>query len=535
MTTATIPSTLTVEDPLETPGPPLSVPRNLTRRLLTSTSTLGVAILIERGFGFGANILAARLGGTSTFGAYSLAITTANNIGTYAGGGIGATATRFSGQYSRGTRGYPALAKALLLISLVSAVAAALGLWWGAAPLAHLLHKESLTGLLSWAALSAAGVIALECCRGFLVGQHRLFALLLLSSCAGIGMISLIPLAAHFGPVTMIVCQGCIALGSVAVCLLLFRPLGLASPVAIENPEPFLPVLKRVWSFGFVQLAGLVGVNAAGWWLTSLIARSDGSMVQMGFFAVSHQLRNMVALLPLLLSESSYALMAVDANGNEGTPDRVMSVCTAANTFAASFLAGAAILVLPWAIPLIYGKSYAGAEGAAALALATAVFHMGNSPAFARLSVISLRVTGLINTVWAITVGAFATLLLFGGSALEGAAIYLGAHAFSSALVFVSLRSRRSLPAGTILVFGLGAGSSLLLSVLAVLRSGFPYFSTVLTVAMSVIFVVSTVIVAKIGRRYKLLPSQAGCVKLIERALARIPCRSRNLLRSAVR
>ncbi len=451
MTTATIPSALSLEDPLGTPAPAPTAPRNLTRRLLSGTSTLGIAVLIERGFGFGANILAARLGGASTFGSYSLAITTANNIGTYAGGGIGATATRFSGQYSRGTLGYPALAKTLLLISLVSAIAAALGLWCGAAPLAHLLHKESLTGLLSWAALSAAGVITLECCRGFLVGQHRLLALLLLSSCTGIGMISLIPLAATFGPIAMIVCQGCIALGSVGVCLLLFRPLGLASPVAIEDPEPFLPVLKRVWSFGFVQLAGLVGVNAAGWWLTSLIARSDASMVQMGFFAISHQLRNMVALLPLLLSESSYALMAADASGDERAPDRVMSVCTTANTLAAFFLAGAAILVLPWAIPLLYGKSYAGAEGAAALALATAVFHMGNSPAAARLSVLSLRTTGLINTAWAVTVGALATLLLFGGSALEGAAIYLVAHAVSSTLVFVSLRSRRSVPAGTVL------------------------------------------------------------------------------------
>jgi O-antigen/teichoic acid export membrane protein len=517
-----LPSTIAAEEAEESPPAEQWMPQNLAHRLVSGTSTLGLAFLIERGFGFGANILAARLGGASTFGAYSLAITTANSIGTYAAGGIGATASRFSGQYPRGSRQYPALAKALLLISLISAVAAGLGLWMGAAPLAHLLHKESLTGLLSWAALSAAGVIALECFRGFLVGQHRLVALLLLSTCTGLGMISFIPLAAHFGPSAMILSQGCVAVGSVGICLLLFKPLGLGSPIKFENREPFLPVLKQVWSFGLVQLAGLVGVNAAGWWLTSLIARSDGSMVQMGFFAISHQLRNMVALLPLLLSESSYALLAGDGNENERTPDRVMAACTAVNTVAAYLLAGAITLVLPWAIPLLYGKSYLGAQGAAALALANAVIHMGNGPAGGRLSVLSLRITGFINTAWAVTVAGLATFLLFGGGALAGCAIYLGAHVFSATLVFVSLRSLRSLPPGTTLVFGLGAGSGLLLSILAVARSIVPNAAAILTIIMLIVFIGGAVTVIRIGRRHVLLPSYTSFVALGKSMIARI-------------
>src|ERR1700677_3872573 len=77
----------------------LRVPGHVTRHLIGSTSALGAGVMIERGMGFLANILAARLAGASTFGAYSLAFTTANNISTYAGGGIGATAARFSGKY----------------------------------------------------------------------------------------------------------------------------------------------------------------------------------------------------------------------------------------------------------------------------------------------------------------------------------------------------------------------------------------------------------------------------------------------------
>ncbi len=93
--------------------------------------------------------------------AYSLAISTVNNISWYAAGGIGSTAVRFSGRYSRDSAGYRTLARVLTIISLFSSVLAALVLWLDAAPIARLLGKASLTGLLHWAALSAAGMIAL--------------------------------------------------------------------------------------------------------------------------------------------------------------------------------------------------------------------------------------------------------------------------------------------------------------------------------------------------------------------------------------
>src|ERR1039457_3343765 len=79
------------------------VPAHVAKRLIGGTSTLGTSICVERGFGFLANILAARLGGASTFGAYSLAITAANNMSTSAAAGIGSTAARFSGKYPLGS------------------------------------------------------------------------------------------------------------------------------------------------------------------------------------------------------------------------------------------------------------------------------------------------------------------------------------------------------------------------------------------------------------------------------------------------
>ncbi len=193
----------------DAPAAELGLPAHVKEHIVGGTSALGLGVFIERGTGFLANILAARFGGASTFGAYSLAISTANNISTYAAGGIGATAARFSGKYPQGTSGYSTLARSLAIVSLVSAALGAAGLWLGAGPIAHLLGKTSLTTLLRWAAVSAAGIILLECARGFFVGQRHLRALLLLSAISGFGLLSLLPAAAYnHNPIRMTLHSG---------------------------------------------------------------------------------------------------------------------------------------------------------------------------------------------------------------------------------------------------------------------------------------------------------------------------------------
>jgi O-antigen/teichoic acid export membrane protein len=499
-------------------SPAPAMPKHVARDLLGGTSALGLGVIIERGCGFLANVLAARLGGAATFGAYSLAVTTANNISTYAAGGIGSTAIRFSGRYPRESSGYRTLSRVLLIISVASAALAALGLWAGAPPIAHLLGKPALTSLLRWAALSAAGMILLECCRGFLVGQRRLLAILLLSLTVGVGMLSLLPLTSRWGAVPMICSQGGITLGAVGLCLLLYRPLGLAPVASDAAAEPLGPMLRGVWSFGLIQLAGLIGMNAAGWWLTSLVARS--SMVEMGFFAISNQLRNIVALAPSLLTESSLAVMAQGENV-ENTPDQVMAVCTLATTFASLLLAGIGIVLVPWGLTLIYGKAYAAASAATAIALATAVVHMGGAPAAARLSIVSIKSSGVINTIWAVLVAVSATLFLFwGGNASKGALIYFVAQIFSSGLVFFSLTKRSCVPAGMNKVFILGTAASLSLAALAVLRERHAEWTLLLTAAMIAICLCGLAALLLLGRRECWIPSLPAIKRLLaERGL----------------
>lgn len=493
------------------------LPKHVAKTLVGGASALGVSVFLERGFGFLANLLAARLGGASVFGAYSLALTTANSVTTYAAGGIGSTAVRFGGKYPRESSGYPTLSKALAIISLVSALLAAIALWAGALPIARLLGNESLTRLLSWAALSAAGMILLECCRGFLVGIRRLPALVMLSSIVGIGMLSLLPAASRKGSVSMVCAQAAITIGAVLVCVALYKPLGLAPTQRKHESASLGPMLREVWSFGLVQLAGLVGMNVAGWWLASLVARSDTSMVQMGFFAVAHQLRNIVALAPTLLTESSLAVMAQRERDVEKTPDQVMAVCTFATMFASLFAAGVVIILAPWLLLLLYGKAYAPAATAAAIALAVAVVHMGSGPAAARLSIVSIKTTGVVNTIWALLVGGAATLFLFyGGNAWKGMLIYLAAHLFSAVLVFSTLSRRNCIPKGMLSIYVLGLGGSVCLAGLALARAFEPQLSAQLTAALLLIQAVILILLYRAGKRHGWVPRVDAILSLLK-------------------
>ncbi len=518
-----IPDAATADTLQPISSPVEEIPIHVTKRLLGGTSALGISIFIERGAGFLANLLAARLGGASTFGGYSLAITTASNISAYAAGGIGSTAARFSGKYPQGSRDYSTLARALAIVSLISATIAAVSLWFGAAPIAHLLQKESLTGLLRWAALSAAGIVLLECARGFFVGQHHLRALVLLSTLVGIGMVSFVPIAAKMhSPIRMIVSQGSVTIAAVAICILFARPLGLYA-LGTNSVAELGPMLRQVWSFGFIQLAGLIGLNLAGWWLTTLLARADTTLVQMSFLAIANQLRNIVALAPSLLTESSYAVMADPESENSNTPQHVMALCTFGAMFASLLLASVGMVAMPWALRILYGHTYDMAAVATCIALAVAVIHMGNAPAAARLSIVSIRSTGVINTLWAIIVAIGATVfLLHHGSAWKAMTIYLVGHILSSAMVLGVLYRKDFLPRGMVQTFLLGTVASATLAALAFLRASQERSAPMLTAIMALISVAALSFLFFMGKRHRWLPSTEVIMRAASKAFSRL-------------
>jgi hypothetical protein len=147
----------------------------------------------------------------------------------------------------------------------------------------------------------------------------------------------------------------------------------------------------------------------------------------MSFFAIANQMRNIVGPGPSLLTESSYAIVAAGhATGpdqRDQTPDQVMALCTFFATASSFVLSAIGIVIVPWGLTLLYGSAYCSGAITTAIALAIAIVHMGNSPAAARLTMVSIKTSGAINTLWAIFVaGAGTALLLHGGTAWQAMA-----------------------------------------------------------------------------------------------------------------
>ncbi len=480
----------TVPPAVETPASSKHSDRALAHSLVNGISSVGIATTAERGLGFLAHLLAARIGGTGVFGAYSLALTTANSVATYAGAGIGATANRFSGMYPYGSPQYPRLQRTLAIISTQSAALAGLILWSIAGFLAtRLVRNPALGPLLRLGALSAAAIILLECMRGFLVGQRRYTALLALSLAGGAGMLLAVPAAARIGPRAMIAGQASAATLAVLVCVLFARRLAIRSTAPAEPREEAGGRLRYmdVWLFGAGQLFGVIGLNAAGLWTASLVGRADQTLLQMSLYVAATQIRNVIAMVPGLVQQSCYALLTEEAGGGYGGPGRVLVASTLLAAVLALVLTGTAIAVLPWALGLLYGKAFRGAEPAAALAIATALVHMAGAPAVSRLTILSLRLIAIVNAVWAVGVIALAPVFIPRGGAVPATAILLAMHLLSAILVLAGLWKRRALPRGLLPVSLPMMAGSCGLALLAWIRWTMPNLRGELSLAILVL------------------------------------------------
>ncbi len=477
---------------------------SLRRLLFYGGATLGLAVGLERAFGFLSALLAARIGGPQTFGAYSVVLATAGTIAVYAGAGIGTTAIRFSGQYPRTSAGYRRFLHALMIISVLSAVLAASLMLVGAGPLARwMLLNVGLTKFLRLAALSAGALVLLECCRGLLIGQRNFFSLMLLSLISGTGLIVVLPLTARISPGAMVTGQGGVALLAVLCCVVFSRRLGIA-PIEVQGDSSG-SVLRPVFMFGLVQFSAVAGISIASWWMASLVARADSSLTQMGLYAVANQFRGLAAIAPGLFVQVGYSLLTEESGAAYGGPRRVMLANTFLTTSLTAILGGAGMAVLPWALFAAYGQSYMQAEIPILLLLATAMIHMGGMPAMQRLSIISIRATGIINGVWAILIIVLGILLVPRGGAAGAAAAFLISHVSTHSMVVLRLLRAQELSAAYLwMSFATLVGAAGMACV-GYLRAFTPAHTTALTLLMLLVWALLLALLGYLG-------VTAGCV-----------------------
>jgi hypothetical protein len=157
---------------------------------------------------------------------------------------------------------------------------------------------------------------------------------------------------------------------------------------------------------------------------------------------------------------------------------------------------------------------------------------MSTAPAFARISLISIRLTGIINTIWAAYVATAAAILFLSGdprghgAAWEGALIYLSAHLLSNVIGLTALLKWRCVPNGMVPTVAVGSTAVLLLAGLASYRAAAPTAAPIATLIGVIVLVAAFVTLLRIGRTHRWLPRMDTLRHLLRQSTPWIPLRS---------
>jgi hypothetical protein len=203
-------------------------------------------------------------------------------------------------------------------------------------------------------------------------------------------------------------------------------------------------------------------------------------------------------------------MIAQKANKDSAPHEHFLTLCTLGSGFSSVLIAGLTIVALPWVLPAFFGPSYRLGVLPGSVALAVAIVHMSGAPAAARLTVVSLRMTGFINGLWAVLMAVLATIFVARGGAAEATAIYLGAHLVSATLVLISLKAGERVPAGLTQVSILIFGTAVALGLGAAFRAAHPAMALPCSAAMLAAVLLSLAGQFGIARRHGWIPAHSG-------------------------
>lgn len=395
-----------------------------------------MATFFERGFLVLANMLSVRFGGIENYGAYGLALQAGGFMAGQASLGIGMVAWRFAAEYPIGHELHRDYVHRIVYLSLGLAVLSALLMFIFAWPMANWFYdKPQFYPILLVTVYSAPAFVMLDAVRGLMVGMSYYRGLVLLSSIFGISMLLLIPGASVQGARLMVITHAVCALFACLTLLVILNRkyhLKLMSPNV--NKVPIWPMVR----FGILQLGTGTLISFVTMTLMAMLVRhgsTDKSMamalVPLGFLlaqgtvwmisiGVSHfplfgfrevayysaasSIRNMVGILPTMLSQTMMSLMTNKRGEAFGGADRMVLINTWITAIFLLPVTAVGQILMFWVLPFLYGPELVGGVLPACLLLAVASIHMVSLSTYNRLNVLSPRFVMIVNILWAVTV-----------------------------------------------------------------------------------------------------------------------------------
>ncbi|WP_406857101.1 oligosaccharide flippase family protein [Alsobacter sp. KACC 23698] len=345
----------------------------MSARLLSGGLFSLAGALVTRSFGFALSLLIVRLLGRERFGEFTMVQSTLGVLGTAAGMGLSATATKFIAEHRD-----QAPDRAGAVLGLVNASALTVGLligvlcYAGADLLAaHVLKRPELGSLLRVAAL-AIPITTLEGVQSAsLAGLEAFRRLAQISVAAAAVSLPVYVLGVYSdglrGAVQAQVAGAGIALTlSCWACRAECQKRGLRT-----NYGSMLAESRLIWLYSLPALGGGLTYLTVFWAANLILVQAPDGYLQLGTLRVVDQLRTMLVALPTVMLAPTFAIMA-----NTVHQPAVLAKILEHSVASAGLIVFPAGLALtfcgPQLLAFLYGSDMAGSGVALACAMVVA-------------------------------------------------------------------------------------------------------------------------------------------------------------------
>lgn len=412
---------------------PAARPASQVRQILSGTAWSAGGTLAGRLFGFIGTIIGARLLGVAGFGAFSFVQSTVSVVNAYAGMGVGTTATRFVAAQGDDQSAARSVSLKLIGFGVIAAALAAIAVGAAAPWIAgNLLNRPELSGAVRAASLLVLAGVAWESIQGSLSGYREFARIALCTAAAGIaGLIAIVLLTPALKLPGFILAQAIASLVAIAVGLELLRRRWRAARAGGHTEGERLGVMLR---FGAVFLASNAILAPVMWLVAWRLSQLPNGLEGLGYWGAAHQLKNIVALLPGLVSQVALPLLAFHSSGGGRTEFRDTLRSSVLISGVAVLPLGILLMLLSAPLLSLFGADFRGGAGLAQAVIAGSVCHLFAMPVVHALTIGNVNLTAAVNLIWAGVILAVVWLLLPTYGALAAGIGWVAAHAGSMVL-----------------------------------------------------------------------------------------------------
>jgi O-antigen/teichoic acid export membrane protein len=289
---------------------------SLTRKLLHGASWSLLGTVAGQLLSFASNVLVARILGKDAFGEFTIVTGLILTLGTFAGLGLGMTATKYVAEFRqsdllRAGR----IASSLLTLGWVSGFLATVVLFFSSQWVAgNILLSTSLTLPL----VLCSPLVALNTVGGIqtalLQGMEK-FKASAVVSIVRTGAVALVVVTA--GSIWGLTGVLTATVFGTALTILLYAGLlrkeCLASGIRLKQIAPFWEERSILINYSLPALLATVVVGPANWAAAMLVARQPGGYAEVGLMAAANQWRQAAILIPQMLTSVLMPLLSAQS------------------------------------------------------------------------------------------------------------------------------------------------------------------------------------------------------------------------------